>query len=114
MNNDFIRLFKNNYPNNHTPPFFSILNKILEKNDLNNFKAFLSQNKTYINPDLLEYILFYLLKDSNDININNTDLPNYISMLLSFGLEPNIIIDEFISKNYIKNIDNVSPLLTKG
>ena len=45
MNNDFIRLFKNNYPNNHTPPFFSILNKILEKNDLNNFKAFLSQNK---------------------------------------------------------------------
>ncbi len=114
MNNDFIRLFKNNYPNNHTPPFFSILNKILEKNDLNNFKAFLSQNKTYINPDLLEYILFYLLKDSNDININNTDLPNYISMLLSFGLEPNIIIDEFISKNYIKNIDNVSPLLPKG
>ena len=114
MNNDFIRLFKNNYPNNNTPPFFSILNKILEKNDLNNFKAFLSQNKTYINPDLLEYILFYLLKDSNDININNTDLPNYISMLLSFGLEPNIIIDEFISKNYIKNIDNVSPLLPKG
>ena len=114
MNNDFIRLYKNNYPNNHTPPFFSILNKILEKNDLNNFKAFLSQNKTYINPDLLEYILFYLLKDSNDININNTDLPNYISMLLSFGLEPNVIIDEFISKNYIKNIDNVSPLLPKG
>ena len=86
MNNDFIRLFKNNYPNNHTPPFFSILNKILEKNDLNNFKAFLSQNKTYINPDLLEYILFYLLKDSNDININNTDLPNYISMLLSLPI----------------------------
>ena len=113
MNNDFTRLFKNNYPNNHTTSFFSIINKILEKNDLNNFKAFLLQNKSYIKSGLLDYILLYLLKDVNELNISS-NIPKYISILLSLGLDPNLIIDEFITKNYIKNLDNVPPPLPKG
>ena len=113
MNNDFIRLFKNNYPNNHTTSFFSILNKVLEKNDLNKFKDFIIQNKSNIKSGLLDYILFYLLKNENEINIIS-NISKYISILLSFGLDPNIIIDEFVSKNYLKNSENVPLPLPKG
>ena len=113
MNNDFIRLFKNNYPNNHTTSFFSILNKVLEKNDPNKFKDFIIQNKSNIKSGLLDYILFYLLKNENEINIIS-NISKYISILLSFGLDPNIIIDEFVSKNYLKNSENVPLPLPKG
>ena len=113
MNNDFIRLFKNNYPNNHTTTFFSILNKVLEKKDTNKFKDFITQYKSYIKSGLLDHILFYLLNNENALIINS-NISKYISILLSFGLDPNIIVDEYISKNYLKNSDNVSPPLPKG
>ena len=107
MNNDFLRFIKNNYPNNYISSFFPILNKIIEKNDLNQFRALISQNKSYIKAGLLELILFFLTKDNKDSNINNS-LPNYISILLSFGLDPNSIIEDSSPKYSSKNTDNIN------
>ena len=113
MNNESMRHYKNNYPNNNISSFFPTLIKILEKKDLNQFKALLSQNKSYIRHGLLEFITFYLIKDKKDSNINNF-IPNYISILLSFGLDPNIIIDDTSYKIYPKNIENVNASYNKG
>ena len=113
MNNDFLRFFKNNYPNNHISSFFPILNKILEKNDQNQFRVLISQNKSYIKTGLLEFILFFLTKDHKDSNINNS-FPNYISILLSFGLDPNIIIEDSSLKFFSKNMDNVNSPFSTG
>ena len=107
MNNDFLRFIKNNYPNNYISSFFPILNKIIEKNDLNQFRALISQNKSYIKAGLLELVLFFLTKDNKDSNINNS-LPNYISILLSFGLDPNSIIEDSSPKYSSKNTDNIN------
>ena len=46
MNNDFMKLYKNNYPNHYISSFFPILAKIIEKNDLNQFRALILQNKS--------------------------------------------------------------------
>ena len=113
MNNESMRHYKNNYPNNNISSFFPTLIKILEKKDLNQFKSLLSQNKSYIRHGLLEFITFYLIKDKKDSNINNF-IPNYISILLSFGLDPNIIIDDTSYKIYPKNIENVNASYNKG
>ena len=112
MNNDFLRFIKNNYPNNYISSFFPILNKILEKNDINQFRALISQNKSYIKAGLLELVLFFLTKDQKDSNINNS-FPNYISILLSFGLDPNSIIEDSSSKYSSKNSENIN-LFSKG
>ena len=112
MNNDFLRFIKNNYPNNYISSFFPILNKILEKNDLNQFRALISQNKSYIKAGLLELVLFFLTKDQKDSNINNS-FPNYISILLSFGLDPNSIVEDSSSKYSSKNAENKN-LFSKG
>ena len=98
MNNDFMKLYKNNYPNNYISSFFPILTKILEKNDLNQFRALIIQNKSYIKNGLLEFILLILLNEIKNSNIN-TFIPNYISILLTFGLDPNIIIDNYNPQN---------------
>ena len=113
MNNDFMKLSKNNYPNNYISSFFPILIKILEKGDLNQFKALLLQNKSHIKNGLLEFILLILLKELKSSNIN-TLIPNYISILLSFGLDPNIIIDNFIFKINQGNNDNMNQQYFKG
>ena len=113
MNNEFNRHLKNNYPNNYISSFFPLLIKIVEKNDFNQFKALLSQNKSYIKNGLLEFILFYIIKDVKDSNINNS-ISKYISILLSFGLDPNIIIDDSSLKYYFKNAENLNPNNIKG
>ena len=113
MNNELQRHFKNNYSNNNISSFLPLLIKILEKNDLDQFKELLSQNKSYIKQGLLEFILFYLIKDIKDSNKNNY-LSNYISILLSFGLDPNIIIDESFYKNYLKNLETINVSFPKG
>ena len=113
MNNEFNRHLKNNYPNNYISSFFPLLIKIVEKNDFNQFKALLSQNKSYIKNGLLEFILFYIIKDVKDSNINNS-ISNYISILLSFGLDPNIIIDDSSLKYYFKNAENLNSNNIKG
>ena len=113
MNNDLMRFFKNNYPNNYISSFFPILNKIIEKNDLNQFRALISQYKSYIKTGLLEIILLFLTKDLKDSNINNS-FPNYISILLSFGLDPNIIIDDYSVKIFQKNNENNNANFHKG
>ena len=112
MNNDFLRFIKNNYPNNYISSFFPLLNKIIEKNDINQFRALISQNKSYIKAGLLELVLFFLTKDQKDSNINNS-FPNYISILLSFGLDPNSIIEDSSSKYSSKNSENIN-LFSKG
>ena len=112
MNNDFMRHSKNNYPKNYAPPIISIINKILEKNDLNQFKLFISENNSFIKTGLLNFILFYIKdikeSNSNNNNIKRINIPSYISILLSFGLDPNIIIDEFSSKIFAKPADNMN------
>ena len=87
--------------------------KIIEKNDFNQFKTLLYQNKSHIKHGLLEFILFYIIKDLKDSNIN-TSIPKYISILLSFGLVPNIIIDDSSLKYYFKNNENLNPNNIKG
>ena len=116
MNNDFKRNTKNNYShnNNNTNNSFELmLNKIIEKKDLSQFKELIYQYKPSIKNGLLNFLLFYIIKDIRDSNINSI-IPKYISILLSFGLDPNIVIDEINSKNYSKFTLNNNPYIPKG
>ena len=107
-NNDFLRMSKANYSNNSLITFFNQLKKIIEKNDLNQFRLFLTQNKFPSKSGFLELILFYLIKDSNNF------YPSYISVLISLGLDPNIIIDDLHLKIFTKNADSLPPGYPKG
>ena len=107
-NNDFLRMSKVNYSNNSLISFFNQIKIVVEKNDPEQFRIFLTQNKFPIKPGFLELVLFYFIKDSNNF------LPSFISVLISLGLDPNITIDDLQLKIFTKNLENIPPGYPNG
>ena len=107
-NNDFLRMSKVNYSNNSLISFFNQIKIVVEKNDPEQFRIFLTQNKFPIKPGFLELVLFYFIKDTNNF------LPSFISVLISLGLDPNITIDDLQLKIFTKNLENIPPGYPNG
>ena len=83
MNND---IFQNNYS--------SLLNSLIqtiEQNDTNNFRNILTNKSYLINKKILNFLFFYL---------NNQKFrPNFVSILINFGVEPNYILESPYNMN---------------
>ena len=92
MNNEF---FQNNYD--------ALINNLIAAIDQNNIKTFgiiLSKNNYFISKQILDLLFFYCNKDNNF-------RPNFLSILLNFGLDPNIILENPYKYMILKNKNNI-------
>ena len=92
MNNEF-------FQNNYSALIKNILQTI-DQNDSNTFRNYLNNNSFYINKQFLNYLFYYCNKD-------NTFKPNFISILINFGLDPNIVLDDPYKNMNIKIKNNM-------
>ena len=92
MNKEF---FQNNYN--------VLINNILqsiEQNDHTSFRKYLNNNSYLINKQNLNYLFNYCNKD-------NIFRPNFISILINFGLDPNTTLGEPYKYKTLKNKNNM-------
>ena len=73
----------------------------IEQNDPKNFKYLLNQNMRYITEEILNYLFYYALNSKKEYIFAF----RFISILINFGVDPNIIIDEANKMNNKKNMD---------
>ena len=92
MNNEF---FQNKYN-----VLINNMLQTIEQNDPINFRNYLSSNSYYINKQFLDYLFNYCNKDS-------IFRPNFLSILINFGLDPNITLEEPYKYKNIKNKNNI-------
>ena len=85
----------------NTLPVVKNLFQAIEQNDPKNFGIILNNN-SYLknNKHLLNLLFFYCNKD-------NIFKPNFLSILIKFGLEPNVILDDIFKYINIKNKNNL-------
>ena len=87
MNNDFILI------NN--------LITYIEQNDPKNFKLLLNKNMCFITEEILNYLFYHALNSKKEYIFAF----RFISILINFGVDPNIIIDEANKMNNKNNMD---------
>ena len=90
MNKEILLMPQNNFRNLEIT-----LIKMIDQNNINNFRNIISSNLCYTNIKLLNYLFFYCIKDNNF-------KPLFLSTLLNLGVDPNTIID---NPNNFKNMN---------
>ena len=73
----------------------------IEQNDPKNFKLLLNTNMRFITEEILNYLFFHAINSKKEYIFAF----RFISILINFGVDPNIIIDEANKMNNKNNMD---------
>ena len=93
MNNELLLMNQNTLLNN--------LRQAIDKMEPKNFKLLLHKNFNFLNENLLNHLFLYSLSSKNNVYEFH-----FLSILINFGVDPNIIIDEVNNLNN-KNKNNL-------